>query len=982
MAVFPLHAQQDDPEVTFKAGVAAFQSGDYPTAIKDFESVLSEGPQGDGLETLLLCLGSAYFNQKDLVNAEKYYTRSLQEFPAGKNKTKVLLALSQIQSQTGRKEEAAKTLQEASEGSTGEMAGQARIAEATLLSGMGKPDEAAAALRPLVAGGIKDGTSAQAAMELTEILSKAGYIDEARSLLEQLQLHSDLVDNPLLLDFLAVGIGDALLKKNETKKALTMYSIVRPKAMVIELQKARITAVEKQIADNRSSLQLNPKAFMEVRAVNDRLTSRKEELKSSLAQFEKSPDTDVPIRIREAKAYDDLDQKWESILIWETLLDSGDPKTREDGLYSIANAYAALALPEETSASIGKYMAEFPTGKYASQAGYLNGAVAMESGNWAGAETAFGYLIKKGNAGALYEDAFFLMANSQFAQASDPVTPVPSKYKDALANYKTYMEKFPNGKFAEEVSYRLPLTSFQIGDYGAALDAFQAFEKKYPHSEYAGDVGYRIALCYHAANRDDDVIKLCNDWLRMHKGESMEAEVLALLGDAYAAKEGMSKESAASYRAAVEATDREEVQKYALFEACKQYQKINDWESISDMFTKFTQQNPDSPMVVAAVFWVSKAKVKQGKITEAKLFLGKNIQSTINDRKKDAVEQLLTQLAQLCSKRPRAPLVAALPSPAVTNVVSTNMVTTNNTSTSAAETPRPTPTPLPPYDAASDLAKYLNDKNAGETPLALARLRFTQAQLAGMTKQPEKQKDLMASIYRDFQADQLSAYLLSECGNVALAKGDPAKAGDFYQELIKSFPKSDLLEYAYCGMGNVALAEKKPDQALKWFTEAVEKTSAEAKLADITYGKGRALLELGNLDEANKTLQEVAGNKEWRGEVTAKALLSLGDLENRRGNIAAGIQYYQRVFVAYQRYVSVVSEAYLKAADGFIKLGQLDKAAAHLREMLSKPRLAATPEAAEARKKLEGLPAEPAASPGSASSPTGSPSATPAPSTP
>jgi len=96
--------------------------------------------------------------------------------------------------------------------------------------------------------------------------------------------------------------------------------------------------------------------------------------------------------------------------------------------------------------------------------------------------------------------------------------------------------------------------------------------------------------------------------------------------------------------------------------------------------------------------------------------------------------------------------------------------------------------------------------------------------------------------------------------------------------------------------------------------------------------------------------------------VTARALLSLGEIEEKKGNTAGACQYYQRVFVAYQRYPELVITSYIKAADCFIKLNEPEKAAAHLREMLSKPRLASLPSAAEARKKLESLPPAPSPS--------------------
>ena len=326
------------PEDTFKAGAAAFQSGNYEEAAKNFETVLVAGPTGEALETVLFTLASTYFNQKNLPKAESYYTRCIKEFPDGKNKTKALIAISQIQNQTGRKAEAEQTLKKASEG-TGDLAARARLAQASMLAESGKPDEAVAAIRPMIAGGIKDDLSVQAGMAIVEIESKQGHLDDALKLLDQLQAASDLIDNPLQLDILAVRIGDALLAKGEREKALRMYAIVRPKQVVSDLQKKRIEAIDKTIADNTAGLQKNPKAFMEVNATNARLKEDQKQLQTVLEQFEKLPDTELPVRLRQAKAYDELDQKWETILIWESILESSkDPKVRDDALFSIAAA--------------------------------------------------------------------------------------------------------------------------------------------------------------------------------------------------------------------------------------------------------------------------------------------------------------------------------------------------------------------------------------------------------------------------------------------------------------------------------------------------------------------------------------------------------------------------------------------------------------------------------------------------------------------
>jgi len=963
--------QESSPEDLFKAGAAAFQSGKFDEAAQNFESVLAAGPAGEALETILFTLASTYYNQKNLTKAEEYYNRCLKEFPEGKNKTKALLALSQIQTQTGRKSQAEETMRKAAEG-TGGLADEAKIAQATMLADTGKPAEAEAVLKPLIAGGIKDDISVQAAMALTEIESKQGHLDESLQLLDQLQAASNLIDNPLQLDILAVKIGDAFLDKKERKKALRMYAIVRPRQVVIDLQKKRIEEIQKKASDTRAELQSNPKAFMEINARVAKLQGDATQLQGVLDQFEKLPDTEVPVRLRQAKAYDEMDQKWETILIWESLLETcKDPQVRDDATYSLGADYCALTRAGDADAALDKYLADFPTGKHVEQAQFLKASVALEGGDYSKAETVFGKLAGSGKKSdnPLVEDAMFLVANSQFAQGMDPSNPANrDKYKSAVESYKKYLAAYPNGKYAEECLYRVPLSWFQSGDYGKALEEFPNYLKKYPDGTFAGDVGYRIALCYQAANKHDEVIKLCEEWVKKHNGEAMQAEIMALKGDAYD-KKNMAAESAAAYRESVELADNDDLLKYSVFQANTQYQKLNNWDQISEMFSRFAERHPDHPAAVAAAFWVSKAKIKQGKPEEAKKFLAEKIKVTIDDRRKDAVEQLLTLLAQTCSKRPRPSLLQAGAPPSPTPPPDPN----------ATPTPRPSATPLPPYDAEGDFAKYLTEGSAGSTPLAKARIRYAQAQLASFTKKPDRQKDLMASIYKEFTADQLSAMLLAECGDIARSKGDNDKAELFYKELMTSFPKSDLLEYAYDGMGQVALARNQPAEAIRWFDDAVDKANADAKLADVTYGKGRALLAQSKFDEAKKIFEQVASTKEWRGEITARALLSLGELEESRGKPDVAIQYYQRVFVAYQRFPNVVIPAYLKAAAAFVKLGKPADAVKDLQDLLSKPRLSSLPQADEARKKLQALGApetpapEPSASPSPAATPTTKP---------
>ncbi len=120
------------------------------------------------------------------------------------------------------------------------------------------------------------------------------------------------------------------------------------------------------------------------------------------------------------------------------------------------------------------------------------------------------------------------------------------------------------------------------------------------------------------------------------------------------------------------------------------------------MFTEFVASHPDHPTALAGIYYIAAAKSKLGKTEEARTYVADNVLRNIDDPKKDSVEQLLTQLAQLCVKKPR-------PEPGQE---------------------------AKPYDPAAILDSLLPaDKITTDT--AKARVLFAKAELAQMQKKPE-----------------------------------------------------------------------------------------------------------------------------------------------------------------------------------------------------------------------------------------------------
>ena len=84
-------------------------------------------------------------------------------------------------------------------------------------------------------------------------------------------------------------------------------------------------------------------------------------------------------------------------------------------------------------------------------------------------------------------------------------------------------------------------------------------------------------------------------------------------------------------------------------------------------------------------------------------------------------------------------------------------------------------------------------------------------------------------------------------------------------------------------------------------------------------------------------------------------MYSLGQIEAKQGHWAEANAYYQRVFVAYQRFLPWVAKAYLGSADSLEKLGKKEDAVRTYQEMLRNTKLADFAEASEARQRLQAL---------------------------
>jgi len=899
--------------------MAEFQSAEYAQAAAHLEALTGRIEASPQVESIFYAAGSAYFNAGDYTKAISAFKTYQAKFPRGTHAIEAAFAIAR--SNLFLKNFADAAAQMAALEGNPTIREQALLTEAEALKAAGKIGDAIRTLEKLIGDEIRTPEMMRGATLLAQLCAQEGDGAAALRTLERIHQKIALADNVIELNALTVDLGDKFFGKQQYQEALACYRKAWPREQVVRLQNERCAEMERRIEQNLAAARAKPAAFTQLMAANHELKERIANAQKLLADFEKLPSITPAIYLRLARCFYELDRKWEAVVVNEEILDrfKGEPE-REPALFGVIVALAEINQAERAQERGQQYLREFKDGPNAATVSYLLGACALQTGDLKTAETYFARILDEQPKSPLREQIRYLLANGKFAAAS---------YLDASAAYKQYLTEFPKGANAEEAKYRITLCRLFGGKYEEAMRELTDYIAKHPSGSFLPDAKYRLTVCQYAASLYDEVIVACQAWEKQFPQNAQLGEVLALLGDAYAASEQES-EAVSTYIRSYKTATTDDVMNYSLFAASKILQKRAQWDRIGQLFSGFMEEKPDNPTVVSALYWLGKAKAHEGKIEEAKQFAAEAINKYVSDPRRDTVEQLITQLAQFCATDKK------LAEPTIHR-----------------DTAAQPATPL--EDSGSELDRLLSCSENLSSVTAKARIIFARAELARLQRQPAQEEKNIAQIGNNFKPQDLSPLLLGKAGDYLLGQGRGNQAAEFYQQLLDDFPKSQMVDFAYFGLGEIARQKKDYRRALRFFSAGTEKAAAGEKLKDLSLGRAQALFALGQLDEAQKAFEQVASVREWRGEATACSVYSLGQIAARRGKWAEANAYFQRVYVGYQKFLPWVAKAYIGSAESFEKLGKKQEAFNTYREMLRNEKLANFSETAEARQRLQGL---------------------------
>lgn len=819
--------------------------------------------------------------------------------------------------------------------------------QATCFKELKKPEDEITVLERLVYPDFNTSVSAEGAVRLMSLYAlkhdpadptSIKFADKAVELLKKLQTKIHLVENFILLNSVAIKLGDELLDVHAYPKALEAYWAVRSRDVIAALQKKRIAAIELRMEQNLKAAGVGPakdpvKYNAAVRQ-NEAIQPVLDEAKKILAQFEKVPDFMPSLYFRMARCHADMNKKWEAIVVFNQILEEfPQSPVRELVIFSRLALYADLGIAQRTYAFCDDYLKEYPKGSRAGEVAYIKGVTALRAKEWFVAEQHFDAALKllatlPDDQKRLYwTEARYQLANTRFLQ---------NKFPEALKDFTAFINEFGSlaggkGAFMEDAEYQLALCHLFSGHYqrdpeklsegDGAIERLTAYLAKWgERSSYASDAKYRLAVCRFAAFENELAIKECDEWLKLYAGgekEMLQPEVHALMGDARAALK-LPAEAAEAYLQSYQHKNvSEEVLVYSLFEAGKQLQKAGDWGKIEEVYTDFIKKRPEHPQAVTCIYWMGKAKAKLGRMEDAKKLTVETLQKHIADPKIEGCEMMLSQLAEWSRRRPQTATITA-------------------TATIEAAPAK--------WDAEAELARLLKPLEEIDSQLAKFRVRYAKGELYRISRQADKRIELIAGIAEEAKPEDLSPHLLMECGDLLMARGATDKAEVLYRKLKEDFRKAERVDAGWVGLAEVAYTKKDYPKAMELYSYAIDRLGAPWKLKEALIGQAKCQVEFAAAakspeaanvlyTKARKTFEEVASVREWRGESTALALYHIADIYYRQAKFVEATAAWERITASQNKYPTWVARSYLRAGDGYFRQGKDQAAKDKLKEL-------------------------------------------------
>jgi tetratricopeptide (TPR) repeat protein len=960
-----------DPEKMGKTADEAWSKGEWAVAAANYAGLLEiakkTGAKIEKLEPLYFILGAAYFNVPDHAKAEAIFNEYVTTYPKGQNVYQANLALARILKAQKKWADAIKRY-EPLKGGSAVFKDDVNIELAECYKENQQVDKAMVLFETALAPGIRTSGEVRQALKLVELYQDTKP-EKGVALLERVKRANGA--RPLVneINFAALKLADELMNDKKEEQALQAYQNLRKKDEVLATLKDVAAEYDRTVTRLSALVAAKTGDSVAASARMDQARLFAAQTKAQIEQLSKEQNYDAIVFFRISRCFAQLGRFWEARLGFQWLYENfKDFEDRPVVLYLLiySNAKLAPSTPDQdgmkliarTEELCREYLKAYSSGAQVTEVAELLIAQVQKSKN-----------PEKIN--AVYDEVMKYLDNSPNKAAF-----LATQVQNYLEQYdfikaREAAEKFraaaPGDPLMEDIDFMYALTFFFQNDAEGSIRELAAYRDKYPNGKYLADTRYRLANIFKGEELGKKrkgksssfmrVIEECQDIINTYPGTPTVADCYALIGDCYKEMSGeemaekkltgeeLDKRTADAFVEAVRRGQTDNVVEYSLSQARPLLQSQGRWKDIEDLYREFLDKNPDHRMAMESIGWIAKSIVRQGTTPEereknqarAREFMAETILANINNPQKEGVEDLLQQLA-----------ISSVPKP--------KRIPVDPNADPKAPKPAP-PTVAENFAAAeAEMNRLLGIDSGKLSVIGQARLLYVKAELykylegrVRPTKaadgtlvvdtSPKQSEVLMEKLVTEFKPDDFSPRLLAVVGEYFVQRGAEERASACFNRLIQFFPQSPFMDWALVGLGQMSYNSKDFETAQKRFTQAVEEYPG-AKYPEAQIGLARVLFETGKLDESEKMLKDMFGDKSVSKEVKAEVTWLLGEIRYKQKNLSDAFNYFQQIYLRFKAFPKWVARGYLRAGEVKEEMGKMTDAVDVYRDAVNDPRTA------------------------------------------
>ncbi len=395
--------------------------------------------------------------------------------------------------------------------------------------------------------------------------------------------------------------GRINLDKNELTKALILYRLVFLKKELKTHLEERIAQLEQlKGATFRPGID-NRRGFLRRRR---EIGGEIAETREQLNVIESVDDYDLDITMQIADIYMRMERFWEAYLMFQSFYDlfPGTPHA-DDGLYMGFGALMRMKQMDRAIKQGNRYLETFPEGAHRADVYMLIAQEYMDREQLDKVKET----VEKGLADVHLDRE----AKGRLHYLQGFISFKNQDIDSAFYHFDKVVELDEGADITPPARYWSAMCHLFNGHYRKAEEAFDQYLDKYPDGSFAEDALYRSGVSMYGLGRVEEARSVFERFVERYPGSMLLSEVQSLSAD-IAASKGALDEAEVLYSEALESASTQGQADYAVFRHAEMMELEDRYDEIIELMNRYLTVYGDLGNYAEAHYWIGKAHKARG----------------------------------------------------------------------------------------------------------------------------------------------------------------------------------------------------------------------------------------------------------------------------------------------------------------------------------------------------------------------------------